>query len=313
MYVYGPVPSRRLGASLGVSPIPSKTCSYTCVYCQLGRTNKLTVDRESYFPREEILAQIVERGNQTEYDYVTFVGDGEPTLCADLGWLIRQTAEELKGPTAVITNGSLLFREDVRQDLVDADVVMPTLDAGNANTFRAINRPHRSITYELLLQGLIDFRRHYNGQLWLEVMLVRDLNDSEYELQLIKAAADRISPDRIYIAVPIRPPAEAWVKPPLPETVLRAQEILGGVATTAAPEHGSFGVAEFHSVFEAIRELALRHPLRWEQARKIEEHFRQSGAIEKLVREGKIAVREFGGQRFIVSREASYGGKPARD
>jgi wyosine [tRNA(Phe)-imidazoG37] synthetase (radical SAM superfamily) len=136
VYVYGPVPSRRLGASLGVSPIPAKTCSYTCVYCQLGRTTNLTVSRLSFYPREEILAEILHKGTNATLDYVTFVGDGEPTLCKDLGWLIEQTKKNLTARTDVITNGSLLFLDDVRLDLIAADVVMPTLDAGNEKDFQ---------------------------------------------------------------------------------------------------------------------------------------------------------------------------------
>ena len=120
-FAYGPVPSRRLGRSLGVSPIPAKTCSYTCVYCQLGRTTDLTSTRHSFYPREDILAEVLQRGKDSKFDYVTFVGDGEPTLSKDLGWLIHQTKAKLRLPVAVITNGSLLFLKDVRRDLKEAN------------------------------------------------------------------------------------------------------------------------------------------------------------------------------------------------
>ena len=143
-YVYGPVPSRRLGQSLGVDPIPFKTCNYNCVYCQLGRTTPLTNERRDFFPPETILAQVqdaLERHQPSEVDYVTFVGQGEPTLCASLGWLIRHVKALTDIPVAVLTNGALLFQPEVREELAAADLVMPTLDAADQKTFRKINRP----------------------------------------------------------------------------------------------------------------------------------------------------------------------------
>ncbi len=151
MYTYGPVPSRRLGRSLGVSPIPPRTCSYSCVYCQLGRTTHLVTRKQSFYPKEDILSEIIRNAESSKPDYITFVGDGEPTLCADLGWLINQYKKRLPFPVAVITNGSLLFREDIRQDLMSADVVLPSLDAGSEEVFRRINRPHSEIRFDTML------------------------------------------------------------------------------------------------------------------------------------------------------------------
>ena len=153
-----------------------------------------------------MLAEILQRAGQTDVEFVTFVGDGEPTLSADLGWLIRRTREETNLPTAVITNGSLLWREDVREELSHADVVMPTLDAGSEKTFRRMNRPHRAIHYAAMLQGLVDFRKQYSGQIWLEVMLVEGVNDTPQELEEIRQAVAQVNPDRVYIVTPIRPP-----------------------------------------------------------------------------------------------------------
>ena len=210
--VYGPVPSRRLGRSLGVGPIPFKTCDYSCVYCQLGRTTHMTNQRKDFFPPEELLNEIrrvieVESSHR-EIDFVTFVGEGEPTLCKSLGWLIRKTKEIADIPIAVDTNGSLLYREDVRDDLSQADVVMPSLDAGTAETFRRINRPHRGIVFEAVVEGMEKFRQEYDGEMWVEVMLVKGLNDSEEELEAIKSRLSPLEPNRTYINVPIRPPAE---------------------------------------------------------------------------------------------------------
>ena len=142
MYAYGPVPSRRLGNSIGVSPIPAKVCSYSCVYCQLGRTRQLQTKRQRFFPKEDIFQDIKKVVESSSADVITFAGDGEPTLCSDLGWLIRKSKQEFGLPVAVITNGSLLFQEDVQKDLQAADIILPTLDAGNQDVFERINRPH---------------------------------------------------------------------------------------------------------------------------------------------------------------------------
>jgi len=300
MYTYGPVPSRRLGRSLGVSPIPPKTCSYTCIYCQLGKTTHLQVKRKSFFPKENILAEIRKRRGQSDIDYVTFVGDGEPTLCKDLGWLITQTKNELNLPVAVITNGSLLFLDEVRNDLINADVVLPTLDAGDEKTFRTVNRPHRSITFELMRQGLIDFRREFTGQIWLEVMLVEGVNDSNGELKSIKKSIDLIKPDRVYVMTPIRPPAESWVKPPAPEVILKAQHILDSEYALATQEQGDFGFEEFGNAREAILEIGSRHPLRREQALAIEKAFFASNTVTDMLREGELVEINYNGNSYLL-------------
>ncbi len=288
MYTYGPVPSRRLGRSLGVSPIPPKTCSYSCVYCQLGRTDRLTCERESFFPREDIFIEIVDRAASSEVDFITFVGDGEPTLSADLGWLIRMCKNHISKPTAVITNGSLLHRQDVRTDLLSADVVLPTLDAGSEEVFKRINRPHGRIDFDAMIQGQKDFRREFNGQMWTEVMLVHGLNDTEEALRDIGSAVGSINPDRIYITTPIRPPAESWVKPPPPDGIIRAQEILKRTFTIAEDESGEFGLESFTDAGEAILEIGSRHPLREEQAVEIERLFSQPGTVKRLMQEREL-------------------------
>lgn len=226
MYVYGPVPLRRLGRSLGVNPIPPKTCSYSCVYCELGRTTRLQTARDSFYPKEDIFMEIRKRARYAKPDFITFVGDGEPTLCKDLGWLIGRAKDKLSIPIAVITNGSLLYMEDIRRDLQNADIVILKLDAGNENTFRTINRPHLCIGFETMTQGQVNFRREYPGQIWIEVMLVKGLNDSEEELHNIKSAVDAIKPDRVHVLTPNRPTAEAWIKPADQQDIINAQETI---------------------------------------------------------------------------------------
>ncbi len=308
MYVYGPVPSRRLGRSLGVSPIPPKTCSYSCVYCQLGRTTQFRAGRKSFFPKEDILAEIIESAPKDGTDYVTFVGDGEPTLNKDLGWLIQRTKEELHLPVAVITNGSLLFKEDVREDLGKADVVIPTLDACSERVFRIINRPHRNVRFEQMLQGLVDFRREYSEQIWIEVMLIKDLNDTTVELQGIKNAIDMISPDRVYVLTPIRPPAEPWVRPSDPETILKAQEIMGGAIPVTGLETGQFGLGEFSDARQAILEIGSRHPLRREQVTEIEKEFSESGVVLQMVENKELVNVEYNGEEYLLPGHFTRGG-----
>jgi wyosine [tRNA(Phe)-imidazoG37] synthetase (radical SAM superfamily) len=300
MFTYGPVPSRRLGRSLGVSPIPPKTCSYTCVYCQLGRTNRLQVKRESFFPRDDILAEIIKRAQETQCDYITFVGDGEPTLCADLGWLLEQTKQNTELKTAVITNGSLLWLEDVRHQLASADIVIPTLDAGDEPTFRRINRPHRQIRFDSMIQGQIDFQREFAGRLWLEVMLVSGVNDSTDELVKIRHAIEKIQPERVYILAPIRPPAESWVRPPNPDAIIEAQRIIGRAIPIAENESGGFGLQEFTDAAEALIEIGGRHPLRLEQAGTIETRFSEKGTIERMLDEGELVKVDYGGEMYLL-------------
>jgi len=229
--------------------------------------------RRDFFPPEEILNEITEvlepeteRGHN-ELDFVTFIGEGEPTLCKSLGWLIRQTKEIADRPIAVDTNGSLLYRADVRNDLLQADVVMPSLDAGTAETFRKINRPFRGIAFETVAEGMERFRREYDGEIWVEVMLVKGLNDSEEELEALKGRLTQIAPDRVYINVPIRPPAEPWAVPPDHEAIALAHAILSdvNVVDITAEEAGEFSIEGFTNPEDAILAIIRRHPMREEQ------------------------------------------------
>ena len=163
--MYGPVPSRRLGRSLGIDPIPSKTCNFQCIYCQLGRTNIFTNERKSYIPKNEIIAEMEEgiRANENQFDYITFVGSGEPTLCLDLKELILKAKNLSTKPVCVITNGALLYKKEVRNILMFVDVVLPSLDAGDEKMFIKINRPHPQIKYDSVIEGFIKFKKNSKG------------------------------------------------------------------------------------------------------------------------------------------------------
>jgi len=311
-YVYGPVPSRRLGQSLGIDTIPLKTCNWNCVYCQLGRTVPLTNEREEYYPSEEILAEVkVALANHQpgEIDWVTFVGSGEPTLHSGIGWLILEVKLLTDLPIAVITNGSLLYLPEVRRDLAWADVVMPSLDAGTAELYRQLNRPHPEATFSRLIDGLATFRREYSGRLWVEVMLVRGLNDTEVALREIAAILPHIQPDEVHINLPTRPPAETWVRPSDEEGLMRARAILGDIAKVVHPAEGSFDLSGYDTVVDAIISIITRHPMRQEELERALARWtpgRVQEALSDLDTSGQAQVVERFGARFWSAAPSRY-------
>jgi wyosine [tRNA(Phe)-imidazoG37] synthetase (radical SAM superfamily) len=211
-HVFGPVASRRLGRSLGIDVVPYKTCTFDCVYCQLGRTTCQTIEPRAWFPVEEILAD-VRRALDTGPDYVTIGGSGEPTLFADIGALIASLKSLTTTPVAVLTNGSLLWRADVREALQQADVVIPSLDAADEVAFQVVNRPHEALSAEQVWQGLVEFRRSYRGAYWLEVFLVDGPSSAEPRVSRIVERVSRLGADRVQLNTVTRPPAESWVAP----------------------------------------------------------------------------------------------------
>jgi len=265
-YVYGPVPSRRLGRSLGIDPIPLKTCNFQCIYCQLGKTTYFTNERKNYYPKKEIIAEMTEaiKLSKNKFDYITFVGSGEPTLYRDLGSLISKAKKISNKPVCLITNGALLYDQEVRKSLMSCDVVLPSLDAGDEKSFIKINRPHPSINFKAVIQGLIAFRKKFKGKLWIEVMIMKGINDSEGALSKIKEKINLLDPDRIDINVPIRPPTEKWVTIPDKNIVATLNEIFGEYTNINFPEIGRFGI--FSSNFDnELISIIERHPLRQEQ------------------------------------------------
>ncbi len=312
-YVFGPVPSRRLGQSLGIDTIPLKTCNWNCVYCQLGRTMPLTNQRREYFPNAEILAEAqtaLANHQPGDIDWVTFVGSGEPTLHSGIGWLIQQVKQLTDLPVAVITNGSLLYLPELRRDLAAADVVMPSVDAGTPALYRQINRPHPEATFARLIDGLAAFRQEYSGKLWVELMLVRDLNDTAAALQDIAAVLRRIRPDQVHLNLPTRPPAETWVQPPDAEGLMRARAILGDIATVVHPAEGTFDLSGFDSVDAGIIAIITRHPMRQEEVeRALAAHYSPSQVREtlaSLVASGQAQIIERYGIPFWSAAPAHY-------
>ena len=207
-HLYGPVPSRRLGSSLGIDLVPHKICTYDCIYCQIGKTTEKTLLRKEYIPSKEVLEEVkafLGEGSSS-IDHFSLSGSGEPTLHSQ----IRSIIGEIKGfssiPVTVITNGSLLYEEKVSEDLLQADIVLPSLDGVSSEIFMKINRPHPGLSVEKVIQGMAGFRKIYKGQIWLEILFCRGVNDSEIELRRMKEVVDRIQPALIHLNTVIRPP-----------------------------------------------------------------------------------------------------------
>jgi wyosine [tRNA(Phe)-imidazoG37] synthetase (radical SAM superfamily) len=223
------VPSRRLGRSLGVDIVPFKTCTLDCIYCQLGKTTCKTLQRKEYVPIDDVLAELktlLDAGLQA--DYITIGGSGEPTLHSGLGRLISGIKKLTSIPVAVLTNGTLFFLPDVRADCAGADVILPSLDAGDQQTFDKINRPHDQITFDRLVEGLCALRKEYPGQIWLEVFCIEHFNTGNPQLARIAEAIKRIRPDKVHLNTAIRPTAEPGVEKAAPEKLESIARQLGG-------------------------------------------------------------------------------------
>ncbi|MBR8700641.1 GTP 3',8-cyclase [Fusobacterium sp. DD29] len=258
--IFGPIPSRRLGRSLGISPIPKKTCNYSCVYCQLGRTDKMTNTRKEYFPLEVIIKEFKDYLKEIDdFDVVSIVGEGEPTLYSRLGELIDQIKTIIDKPVAVITNSALLYEKDVQEALMKADIVLPSLDAYNEEVYKKVDRPFGKLDFNRELNGLIEFSKLYKGELWLEVMLVKNMNSSRNDIDEFKKIIDKINHDRVYINTPVRPPAESFVQVADSDEINYAVEKLNGISIDKLTS-GSF-FSEIPDNYEAILNIIRRHPM----------------------------------------------------
>ncbi|MDD4294570.1 MAG: radical SAM protein [Candidatus Omnitrophica bacterium] len=228
-YLYGPVPSRRLGLSLGIDIIPQKRCTFDCLYCQVGRTPKKTIKRFDYVNIGTLKAELAAIAKKDyKINFVTISGSGEPTLHNSLDRIIKAVKIVMgkKTPICVITNGSLLYRRDVREELMSASVVMPSLDGATSKTFEKINAPYKSLDYFRIIDGLVRFRQEFPGKIWLEIMLMEGINDSVSEAHAFNELIDKINPDRVYVNLPIRPAARR-IRIPNDEVIAAFMNVLG--------------------------------------------------------------------------------------
>ena len=309
-YVYGPVASRRLGFSLGVDVIPFKTCTLDCVYCQLGSTGRTTVRRGRWFPAREVLAQIKEAVDSgRRIDVITFSGSGEPTLCRDLGLLIRAIKKMTGIPVAVLTNATLLTRSDVRRELAAADIVVPSLDAVLARVFRRVNRPHAALDNRKIVEGLVRFREEFKGELRLEIMLVKGLNDSPADLRALQAAVERIRPDRIELNTVVRPPAERRASPLGRASLARLRARFGPQAEVVASFAGRGQTRTASKGLEgSILATVGRRP---QTAADIAAALGRSldevrGTLARLARAGRVRRLDRGGAAYFAGPRARF-------
>jgi wyosine [tRNA(Phe)-imidazoG37] synthetase (radical SAM superfamily) len=269
-FIFGPVPSRRLGRSLGVDLAPYKTCTFDCIYCDLGRTTHKTVSRQSYVSPEEVGRELELSLSILEKkpDYITLSGSGEPTLNQNIGEIIHTIKDLTSIPVAVLTNGSLLSIEEVRNELLTADLVLPSLDAVTPFIFEAINRPHPSLNIEDIILGLIQFRKEFQGQIWLEIVFCRGINDDKSEIERLKESIERIQPDRVQLNTPVRPPAEEFAYPLTSDQLEEIRKKLGEKAEIISEFAAPLG-AELNSVKDTeILNLIKRRPCTTEDISK---------------------------------------------
>ena len=316
MIAFGPVPSRRLGHSLGINNIPPKICTYSCVYCQLGRTKKMQAERRMFYNPQKILRDVQDKVKKVKetgdpIDYLTFVPDGEPTLDINLEYEI-DLLKFLGIKIAVITNGSLIWREDVREALMKADWVSLKIDTAQEEFWRRINRPCGTLRFSSIQRGMFEFARTYRGELVTETMLVETVNDSENSLSNIADVLARLRPDRAYLSIPTRPPAEEWAQPPPEEIINQAYHILDEridqVEYLIGYEGNDFaftGNAE-----EDLLSITAVHPMREEA---VSDFLTRAGTnwsvVDRLIDRGQLIETKYKRRKFYMRRlPAGYTG-----
>lgn len=292
-HIFGPVRSRRLGFSLGVDLVPFKTCSLNCIYCQLGPTTHQTIERREYVTQDKVIRDLEEVLRQDiTIDYITLSGSGEPTLNVQLGKIIAAIKEMTDIPVAVITNGTLLHLESVRDELSTADVVLPSLDAVSQALFNAVNKPHPELTAAQMISGLKNFRKVFKGKLWLEIMLVKGVNDSPHEVRTMNEVLSTIECDKIQLNTVVRPAADTSLTPLTREELNRFKVLLGERCEVIAEGVGEQKTSSTN-IAEKIITVVGRRPLNLseisdslgipqERATKMLQLLTQQGKIESL-------------------------------
>ena len=294
-YTYGPVPSRRLGRSLGVDLVPPKTCNLNCIYCQLGRTEHTTLQRAEYAPVDAVVAEVLLRlQTGPQPDYVTLAGSGEPTLHLRFGDVAAGIKAGSSVPIALLTNGALFYLPEVRAACRAIDLVLPTLDAGDQETFQRINRPYPGLTLEKVVAGLARLRGEFAGQVWLEVFLVEGINTSDEQVARIRACVDRINPHRVQLNTAVRPPAEADVRVPSAQRLQEIQGMLGPRAEVIVPLTGLAEAPGARARREEVLDVLRRRPCTAQDvAAGLGIHRTEAAKlIGHLLDEGAIQVRQ---------------------
>ncbi|MEW6187109.1 MAG: radical SAM protein [Thermodesulfobacteriota bacterium] len=303
--IFGPVPSRRLGFSLGVDIIPFKTCTFDCVYCELGKTDKKTVEPVAELQPREILQELDQTlsGPPPALDFITITGSGEPSLHPQLGLIIEEIKKRTSVPVALLTNGSLLFKDEVLERVLKADLVLPSLDASDEAGFQTINRPHPSLSFENLINGLTRLGNSPGPQIWLEVLLLKGMNDDPAQMERIGHYINKINPEKVQLNTVVRPPVEGYACP-LPDRQLQAiQKILGPRAEIIAGPARDKSQPAGKMMESKILELVARRPCTAQdiaQTLGLSEE-KTASLLRGLIRGEKIKVEVFDRQDFYRS------------
>jgi len=309
MIAFGPIPSRRLGRSLGINNIPPKYCSYSCVYCQVGKAMKMDIHRDHFYQPEYILEQTREKIRQAEekgekIDYLSLVPDGEPTLDINLGEIITGL-KTLEYPVAVITNSTLLWRTDVQNELLPADWISVKIDAITEAVWKKIDRPYKSLELPVILKGIVDFRKKYNGIFTTETMLAKGYNNRPEEMEKIARFIAALNPHNVYLSIPTRPPAVKSVKPP-DETFLNAafhifKQHMEPVELLIGYEGNAFAFTG--NAHDDILSITAVHPLRREA---VDQLLTKSGnnweLVDHMLENGELIKTEYEGSVFFIRK-----------
>ncbi len=304
---FGPVPSRRLGQSIGINNIPPKICSYSCVYCQLGETYRRRVTRSAFYPPRKILLSVQQKIHEAKkngepIDYLTFVADGEPTLDRNLGEEIK-SLKSLGLTVAVITNSSLIWKNDVQDDLSPADWVCLKIDTITQGIWQRINKPHRSLKLQEILQGITDFSHSFTGDLTTETMLLDQITDTAEELTQVAQFIGTLSPHKSYLSIPTRPPAESWVKPSSEKNITNAFQIFKeqGIDVEYLIGYEGNRFASTGDITEDLLGIMSVHPLREDAVNALlSKANRRWDLIINLLQEKKIIQIEYNGTKFYM-------------
>jgi wyosine [tRNA(Phe)-imidazoG37] synthetase (radical SAM superfamily) len=308
---FGPVPSRRLGRSLGINNIPPKTCSYSCVYCQLGKTNNISVDRQAFYKPEDLLRAVRRKVDEAtvrneRIDYLTFVPDGEPTLDLNISKeisFLKQTGML----TAVITNASLLWRDDVKEDLRKADFISLKVDAVSEDLWRKVNRPHKDLRLNIVLEGIREFTEEFRGTVVSETMLIGNIDYGD-EFERIAAFLTELKKlNKAYIAIPTRPPTENWVKRAKEDVINAAFQAfskkLGASKVEYLMGYEGNAFASTGNVEEDLLSITAVHPMREEAVKTLLKKANTDWqVVEKLLGENKLVELEYEGNMYYMRK-----------
>jgi wyosine [tRNA(Phe)-imidazoG37] synthetase (radical SAM superfamily) len=300
--IFGPVPSRRLGFSLGVDIIPYKTCSFDCIYCELGKTICKTIEAVDGVSPEMVLNELKDllSPSALTVDFITLSGSGEPTLHPDLGLIIREIKKVAAAPVALITNASLLFRDEVLERVLEADIIVPSLDAPDKETFETINRPHPALTFEQLVTGLRHLGRARRKKIWLEILLLKGINDAPEQITQFQKLIDKFNPEKIQLNTVVRPPVEPYALPVENDRLQEIQENLGPKAEIIGRPSGDKKQSEGSMIESEIRAMVARRPCTAEDIAQclglpLEKTVR---FLNDLIQEQKIRYESFNRQGF---------------